>query len=77
MATAAILTIGNEIVSGDVANTNATWLAKRLEQLGVRVRSIAALPDEIDEIAPLRARARRPPSTSCSSRAGSAARRTT
>ena len=51
MATAAILTIGNEIVSGDVANTNATWLAKRLEQLGVRVRSIAALPDEIDEIA--------------------------
>ena len=51
MATAAILTIGNEIVSGDVANTNATWLAKRLEQLGVRVRSIAALPDEIDEVA--------------------------
>ena len=51
MATAAILTIGNEIVSGDVANTNATWLAKRLELLGVRVRSIAALPDEIDEVA--------------------------
>lgn len=51
MATAAILTIGNEIVSGDVANTNASWLAQRLEQLGVRVRSIAALPDEIDEIA--------------------------
>jgi molybdenum cofactor synthesis domain-containing protein len=51
VATAAILTIGNEIVSGDVANTNATWLAKRLEQLGVRVRSIFALPDEIDEIA--------------------------
>ena len=51
MATAAILTIGNEIVSGDVANTNATWLAQRLEQLGVRVRSISALPDEIDEVA--------------------------
>jgi molybdenum cofactor synthesis domain-containing protein len=51
VATAAILTIGNEIVSGDVANTNATWLAKRLEQLGVRVRSISALPDEIEEIA--------------------------
>ncbi len=65
MATAAILTIGNEIVSGDVANTNATWLAKRLEQLGVRVRSIAALPDEIDEIASSCASAHRP-STSCS-----------
>ena len=51
MATAAILTIGNEIVSGDVPNTNASWLAKRLERLGVRVRLVAALPDEIDEIA--------------------------
>jgi molybdenum cofactor synthesis domain-containing protein len=52
MAAAAILTIGNEIISGDTPNTNATWLAKRLEPLGVRVRLIAALPDEIDEIAP-------------------------
>ena len=51
MATAAILTIGNEIVSGDVPNTNASWLAKRLPPLGVDVRLVAALPDEIDEIA--------------------------
>jgi molybdenum cofactor synthesis domain-containing protein len=43
---AAILTIGNEIVSGDVPNTNATWLAQRLEQLGVRVVLSAAVPDE-------------------------------
>ncbi len=51
MATAAILTIGNEIVSGDTVNTNAAWLAQRLESLGVKVRLAAALPDEIDEIA--------------------------
>lgn len=51
MATAAILTIGNELVSGDVANTNGAWLAKRLEELGVAVKLIAALPDEIDRIA--------------------------
>ena len=51
MATAAILTIGNEIVSGDTVNTNAAWLARRLEGLGVRVRLVGALPDEIDEIA--------------------------
>lgn len=51
MATAAILTIGNEIVSGDTVNTNASWLAERLESLGVKVRLAAALPDEIDEIA--------------------------
>ena len=47
---AAILTIGNEIVSGDVANTNASWLAKRLEPLGVHVVLSAAVPDEIDRI---------------------------
>jgi molybdenum cofactor synthesis domain-containing protein len=51
VATAAILTIGNEIVSGDTVNTNAAWLAQRLESLGVKVRFVAALPDVIDEIA--------------------------
>ena len=50
-ATATILTIGNELVSGDVANTNATWLARRLAPLGVEVRLTAALPDEIDTVA--------------------------
>ena len=48
---ASILTIGNEIVSGDVANTNAAWLAKRLAPLGVSVRMSAAIPDEIEQIA--------------------------
>jgi nicotinamide-nucleotide amidase len=43
---AAILTIGNELVSGDVANTNASWLAKRLESIGVRVVLLASVPDE-------------------------------
>ena len=51
MSTAAILTIGNELVSGDVTNTNSSWLAKRLEELGVAVQLIAAVPDEIDRIA--------------------------
>ena len=51
MATAAILTIGNELVSGDVPNSNGSWLARRLAPLGVSVRLIAAVPDVIDEIA--------------------------
>jgi molybdenum cofactor synthesis domain-containing protein len=51
MATAAILTIGNEILSGDTVNTNAAWLAQQLEPLGVHVRHTAVVPDEIDEIA--------------------------
>ena len=50
-ATASILTIGNELVSGDVPNTNASWLAKRLAPLGVAVRLVAAVPDEIEAIA--------------------------
>jgi len=51
VATASVLTIGNELVSGDVANTNATWLAKRLAPLGVETRLLAAVPDEIETIA--------------------------
>ena len=50
-ASASILTIGNEIVSGDVPNTNAAWLARRLAALGVSVRMAAALPDQIGEVA--------------------------
>ena len=53
MATASILTIGNELVSGDVPNTNASWLAKRLAPLGVETRLIVAVPDEIEPIAEL------------------------
>jgi molybdenum cofactor synthesis domain-containing protein len=48
---AALLTIGNEVVSGDVTNTNAAWLAQRLESLGVHVVLAAAVPDEIEQIA--------------------------
>jgi nicotinamide-nucleotide amidase len=51
MATASILTIGNELVSGDVPNTNGSWLAKRLAPLGVSMRMLAALPDEIEQVA--------------------------
>jgi molybdenum cofactor synthesis domain-containing protein len=47
---AAILTIGNELVSGDTENTNASWLARRLETLGVRVTISAAVPDETARI---------------------------
>jgi len=51
VATAAILTIGNELVCGDVVNTNGTWLARRLESLGLRVTQISALPDEVERVA--------------------------
>src|SRR5436305_8064675 len=50
MGTAVIVTIGNEIVSGDVENSNASWLGRRLEQLGVKVVLSAAVPDELERI---------------------------
>jgi molybdenum cofactor synthesis domain-containing protein len=43
--------VGNEIVSGDVENTNASWLARRLAALGIEVTLIAAVRDDVDEIA--------------------------
>ena len=49
--TASIVTIGNELLSGDTVNTNASWLAQQLEELGVVVTLMASLPDEIDRVA--------------------------
>jgi len=49
--TASIVTIGNELLSGDTVNTNAAWLAQQLEELGVAVTLMASLPDEVDRIA--------------------------
>ena len=51
MATAAIVTIGNELLSGDVENTNGAWLARRLERRASRSALLAVLPDEIETIA--------------------------
>lgn len=45
------MTIGNELVSGDTVNTNGSWLAARLEELGIDVLLIAALPDEEERVA--------------------------
>jgi molybdenum cofactor synthesis domain-containing protein len=48
---AIILTVGDEITSGDVANTNGSWLAQRLAGMGIRVRMLAAVRDDVEEIA--------------------------
>jgi molybdenum cofactor synthesis domain-containing protein len=49
--TAVVLTVGNEIVSGDTENTNASWLCRRLASLGLEVKLVAAVRDDVDEIA--------------------------
>lgn len=50
-ASAVVLTVGNEIVYGDVENTNASWLARRLAELGMEVTLLAAVRDDVGEIA--------------------------
>ncbi len=49
--TAVVLTVGNELVSGDVENTNGSWLARRLAGRGVEVKLIAAVRDDVEAIA--------------------------
>lgn len=49
--TAGILVIGNEILTGKVEETNARWLTAELYELGVRLRRIQVVPDEVDAIA--------------------------
>jgi len=47
MSTAAILVIGNEILSAKVADENGPFLAKELRELGVDLRRIETVPDEV------------------------------
>ncbi len=46
-----IVSVGNEILSGDISNTNATYIARRLTQKGHRVIRIITVPDIIKDIA--------------------------
>jgi len=48
--TAAIIVIGNEILSGKVADTNAAFLTRELRALGVTLQRILVIPDELDAI---------------------------
>ena len=45
-----LVTVGDELLSGHTANTNATWLARRLDERGARLRRISVVPDEIPAI---------------------------
>jgi molybdenum cofactor synthesis domain-containing protein len=50
--TAGLIIIGNEILSGKVVDTNAPFLTRELRALGVELRRIVTIPDELSEIAP-------------------------
>jgi molybdenum cofactor synthesis domain-containing protein len=49
--TAGIILIGNEILSGKIVDANASYLCRELRTLGVDVRRIVVVPDEVGVIA--------------------------
>ncbi len=48
---AELLTIGNEILAGDILDTNSHWLCRKLVAVGCRVGRITVLPDDLGVIA--------------------------
>src|SRR5437762_5526546 len=48
--TAGIIVIGNEILSGKTRDENALYLVRELRDLGVDVRKISVIPDELNLI---------------------------
>ena len=46
-----IICVGNELLIGKTLNTNAHWLAKRATSLGMMVKRVTVILDEMEEIA--------------------------
>jgi len=45
-----IICVGNELLIGKIANTNAQWLAKRIIAMGLNVTRITVVSDDVAEI---------------------------
>ncbi|NOY27298.1 MAG: competence/damage-inducible protein A [Oligoflexia bacterium] len=49
--TAALIIIGDEILTGKFADQNSPWLIDRCRTLGIELRRVVVIPDDIDLIA--------------------------
>jgi nicotinamide-nucleotide amidase len=47
---AEIITIGDEILIGQVVDTNSAWIARKLNAIGIRVKQISSVSDEKEHI---------------------------
>lgn len=47
---AEIITIGDEILIGQIVDTNSAWMAKELNKIGIRVKQISSVSDDKDHI---------------------------
>jgi nicotinamide-nucleotide amidase len=46
-----IVCVGNELLIGKTLNTNAQWLSKRATAIGIAVKRMTVVADDVDEIA--------------------------
>jgi nicotinamide-nucleotide amidase len=50
LKTATIITIGDEILSGNTVDTNSNFIAQQLKDIGIKVQQIFTISDEVSEI---------------------------
>src|SRR3984885_7160666 len=43
---AEIITIGDEILIGQIVDTNSAWMARQLNDIGIRVKQISSVSDD-------------------------------
>lgn len=51
MVAVEIIAVGNELLLGDVLDTNTNWLCKKITGLGGQVRRTAIIGDDLEAIA--------------------------
>lgn len=49
--TAALIVIGDEVLRGQVQDANTIYLAKSLQKVGIRIRRVVVIPDEVTFVA--------------------------
>jgi nicotinamide-nucleotide amidase len=47
---AEIITIGDEILIGQIVDTNSAWMGRELNKIGIRVKQISSVSDDADHI---------------------------
>ena len=47
---AEIITIGDEILIGQIVDTNSAWMAQELNAIGVRIKQISSVSDDREHI---------------------------
>ncbi|TRO45541.1 hypothetical protein E2P42_00585 [Candidatus Bathyarchaeota archaeon] len=46
-----IISVGNELLIGKTLNTNAKWLAEQATSMGITVKRVTVIADDVQEIA--------------------------